>query len=78
VRECRLHDARRSGGADRTTYTARVTPRESEIVQLIERVLSTEIGQHLSIQVPIVKNHVHNVLEKLGVSRRADAARLAP
>jgi DNA-binding NarL/FixJ family response regulator len=62
----------------REMVTARLTPRESEIVKLVEQGLSNkEIAQHLTIQVSTVKNHVHNILEKLGVSRRADAARLA-
>jgi two-component system, NarL family, nitrate/nitrite response regulator NarL len=60
------------------TVAARLTPRESEIVQLIERGLSNkEIARHLTIQVSTVKNHVHNILEKLGVRNRADAVRLA-
>jgi two-component system, NarL family, nitrate/nitrite response regulator NarL len=57
---------------------ARLTPRESEIIRLIERGLSNkEIARHLTIQLATVKNHVHNILEKLDVSRRADAVRAA-
>jgi two-component system, NarL family, nitrate/nitrite response regulator NarL len=57
---------------------ARLTPREWEIVQLIERGLSNkEIAQYLSIQLATVKNHVHNILEKLGVRRRAEAVRVS-
>jgi two-component system nitrate/nitrite response regulator NarL len=60
------------------TATGRLTPRESEIVQLIARGLSNkQIARHLTIQVATVKNHVHNILEKLGVRRRADAVRVA-
>jgi two-component system nitrate/nitrite response regulator NarL len=60
------------------TITGRLTPRESEIVQLIARGLSNkQIAGHLTIQVATVKNHVHNILEKLGVQRRADAVRVA-
>jgi two-component system, NarL family, nitrate/nitrite response regulator NarL len=52
-----------------------LTMREREIVQLIDQGLSNrEIAKLLSIQVATVKNHVHNILEKLGVRRRADAA----
>ena len=52
----------------------RLTPREREIVALIARDLSNkEIAAELCIELPTVKNHVHNVLEKLSVSRRADA-----
>jgi two-component system, NarL family, nitrate/nitrite response regulator NarL len=53
---------------------ARLTLREREIVSLIERGLSNkEIARRLGIQVATVKNHVHNILDKLGVARRADA-----
>jgi two-component system, NarL family, nitrate/nitrite response regulator NarL len=60
------------------TVAARLTRRELEIVQLIERGLSNkEIARHLTIQVATVKNHVHNILKKLGVRHRVDAARVA-
>ena len=54
---------------------ATLTARELEIVALIEDGLTNkEIAQRLCIQVPTVKNHVHHILEKLDVRRRADAA----
>ena len=54
---------------------ARLTPRELEIVDLIDRGLSNkEIALCLSIEVRTVKNHVHNILEKLRVRRRGEAA----
>jgi two-component system, NarL family, nitrate/nitrite response regulator NarL len=54
---------------------ARLTLREREIVGLIDRGLSNkEIARRLGIQLATVKNHVHNILDKLGVTRRADAA----
>ena len=54
---------------------SRLTQRELEIVALIERGLSNkQIARQLSIQLATVKNHVHNILEKLHVNRRADAA----
>ena len=53
-----------------------LTAREVEIVGLIERGLSNgEIARTLSIALPTVKNHVHNVLTKLDVHRRWDAPR---
>jgi two-component system, NarL family, nitrate/nitrite response regulator NarL len=56
-------------------YGARLTPREREIVWLIDEGLSNkEIARQLSIQVRTVKNHVHNILEKLQVRRRSEAA----
>jgi two-component system nitrate/nitrite response regulator NarL len=61
---------------DTRTSAARLTPRESEIVQLIERGMSNkEIARHLTIQLATVKNHVHNILEKLAVGGRAEAVR---
>ena len=36
-----------------------------------------EIGQRLNIAEPTVKNHVHNLLEKLNVPTRARAASAA-
>jgi two-component system nitrate/nitrite response regulator NarL len=52
----------------------RLTSRELEIVRLIERGLSNkEIGGELCIELATVKNHVHNILEKLHVHRRTEA-----
>lgn len=52
-----------------------LTPRESEIAKMIELGLSNkEIARHLGIEVGTVKNHVHNILEKLQVRRRHQAA----
>ena len=52
-----------------------LTAREHEIVALIDRGLSNkEIAAALCIEISTVKNHVHNILEKLGVRRRSEAA----
>lgn len=52
-----------------------LTQREREILTLIERGLSNkEIARRLRLQPATVKNHVHHILEKLGVSRRGAAA----
>lgn len=54
---------------------ARLTRRELEILDLIDQGLSNkEIARRLTIELSTVKNHVHNVLEKLNVSRRGEAA----
>jgi DNA-binding NarL/FixJ family response regulator len=54
---------------------ASLTPRESQILTLIEQGMSNkEIAGRLCIAVATVKNHVHNILEKLQVRRRAEAA----
>jgi two-component system nitrate/nitrite response regulator NarL len=53
----------------------RLTPREEEVVVLLESGLTNkEIACHLGIEVATVKNHVHNLLEKLKVHRRGQAA----
>lgn len=64
----------------RPTAPARaLTAREQEIVELIRKGLSNkEIASRLFIEVPTVKNHVHNILEKLQVSRRLDVAQALP
>jgi two-component system, NarL family, nitrate/nitrite response regulator NarL len=55
-----------------------LTRREREIVGLIGRGLSNkEIASSLRIEVPTVKNHVHNILEKLCVGRRVEAVAAA-
>jgi DNA-binding NarL/FixJ family response regulator len=52
-----------------------LTGRESRILELVERGLSNkEIARELCIEVATVKNHVHHILEKLGVHRRGEAA----
>jgi two-component system nitrate/nitrite response regulator NarL len=54
-----------------------LTPREREIVALIDDGLSNkQIARRLGIELATVKNHVHNVLRKLEVSGRAEAAAL--
>ncbi|MGI8804625.1 MAG: LuxR C-terminal-related transcriptional regulator [Thermoleophilaceae bacterium] len=56
---------------------ARLTSRELDIVELVEQGLSNkEIAGELCIELPTVKNHMHRILEKLGVRRRGEAAAL--
>ena len=58
----------------RTVDAAALTMRESQVAGLIAEGLSNkEIAARLCIEVATVKNHVHNILEKLGVNRRFDA-----
>ncbi len=55
-----------------------LTAREREILELIDEGLSNkQIAQRLRIELPTAKNHVHNILAKLGVRRRAEAAAIA-
>ena len=51
----------------------RLTRREREVVALIGEGLSNkEIARRLQIELATVKNHVHNILEKLGARRRGE------
>lgn len=53
-----------------------LTRRESDVLLLIGRGLSNkEIARQLSLSVATVKHHVHNVLDKLNLARRAEAMR---
>lgn len=55
-----------------------LTARELEILTLIESGSSNkEIARRLHIQLTTVKNHVHNILRKLGVRGRGEAAATA-
>jgi DNA-binding NarL/FixJ family response regulator len=57
---------------------ALLTPRETRILELIALGLGNkEIAQQLDISIYTVKNHVHNILEKLHVHFRRDAIRYA-
>lgn len=68
-----LHAQGSRPDGDRLALT--LTAREREIAPLIDRGLSNkEIAAHLRIEVATVKNHVHNLLEKLQVASRGEAA----
>ena len=69
-----------AAGPERSASTWRpdrhLTAREREILHLVGQGLSNQqIARRLFIALPTVKNHVHNILEKLEVSRRNDAVR---
>lgn len=54
----------------------RLTPREVEILDLLaDGLTNKQIARRLSIELPTVKNHVHRIFMKLGVTRRAEAVR---
>ena len=66
-----------SAGRDQGARGASLTDREREIVELVDQGFSNkEIARRLDIRVTTVKNHVHSILEKLGVHRRGEAAAL--
>jgi two-component system, NarL family, nitrate/nitrite response regulator NarL len=59
--------------------TAKLTPREREVLRLIGRnYTNQDIANHLIIEVGTVKNHVHNILSKLKVNSRREAANYLP
>lgn len=58
---------------------AKLTPRELGVLELIgEGMTNQEIADKLYIEVGTVKNHVHNILKKLDVSSRENAAAHLP
>jgi DNA-binding NarL/FixJ family response regulator len=72
-----VRDSRPLEGAPREG-TSRLTQRERGVLQLISSGLSNkEIASQLGLQLPTVKNHVHNIFEKLEVNSRTMAAALA-
>jgi DNA-binding NarL/FixJ family response regulator len=64
--------------AGRAEFVEKLTARESEVVALVGQGRSNkEIAYELGIELPTVKNHIHNILEKLQLDSRADVATLA-
>ena len=67
--------ARRSGSHRRT---GALTPRELEVLQLLSDGSSTsDIAARLVVSVSTVRNHVQNILEKLGVHSKLEAVTVA-
>ena len=57
------------------TDPSRLTRRESEVMELVDQGLTNkDIARRLGIEVSTAKNHVHNILEKLQVTHRGEAA----
>jgi len=72
-----LRTEARAGGPPRMDEVAlsSLTPRERRVLDLIvEGLTNGEIGERLSISEKTVRNHVTNVLAKLGFTRRTQAA----
>ena len=62
----------------RTSKVSCLTSREHDILEAIEQGLTNkEIACELKIEVSTVKNHVHNILDKLQLQDRWSAARYA-
>ncbi len=67
-----------SNGTNGTNGTKHLTPREMEVINLIANGQSNkEISNSLLISLSTVKNHVHNILEKLDLQHRLDIAKYA-
>src|SRR5262245_48416965 len=67
---------RRDPRSEETDHDPGLTRRESEVLELLGRGFSNkEIANELCLSVATVKHHVHHILEKLKLSRRADAMR---
>jgi two-component system, NarL family, nitrate/nitrite response regulator NarL len=64
------------GMRQRPTEAATLTRRELEIIKLInEGLTNKEIARRLAIGLATTKSHVHNLLAKLGLERRSQAAK---
>ncbi|MDR4467884.1 MAG: response regulator transcription factor [Nitrospira sp.] len=62
----------------RTSKVSCLTRREQDIMEAIERGLGNkEIASELKIEISTVKNHVHNILDKLHLQNRHSVARYA-
>ena len=59
--------------------SAKLTTRELDVLRLIadDRLSNKQIARKLSLSLYTVKNHVHNILEKLQVENRYEAAEYA-
>jgi DNA-binding NarL/FixJ family response regulator len=69
----------RSQIADETDPLASLTLHEQEVLQLVsERYTNKEIAQRLVLSEFTVKNHLSNILSKLHLRSRAEAARYLP
>jgi DNA-binding NarL/FixJ family response regulator len=67
-----------ASGATATTGVAALTPREQEVLRLLARGLSNRrLAQELVVSEKTVKTHVSNILMKLGVDDRTQAALVA-
>jgi two-component system, NarL family, nitrate/nitrite response regulator NarL len=67
-----------SGRQPTMSVVALLTPREREIAALVTcNLRNKEIARQLRLGPATIKNHVHNILQKLNVQRRGEIARLA-
>ncbi len=68
-----------NGSLGSSESRANLTERECQVLALIAQGRSNqEIAQRLTIELGTVKNHVHNILRKLNVTSREEAAACLP
>jgi DNA-binding NarL/FixJ family response regulator len=86
IRDDRLHEALRRASLTRVSVTdgepsallTQLTAREREVLALLARGLDNRaIATRLQLSAHTARTHVGNILRKLGVHSRADAARIA-
>ncbi|WP_395018485.1 LuxR C-terminal-related transcriptional regulator [Dongia sp.] len=71
-----LFDGAGEAPEDERNLAPNLTQREREVLVLVGRGMSNkEIARDLSLSVATVKHHVHNLLDKMQVSRRSQAMR---
>jgi DNA-binding NarL/FixJ family response regulator len=64
--------------ADERAKNVKLTPREIEILALVaEGLTNKEIATQLHVEEQTVKNHIHNILERLSLRRRHQAVQYA-
>jgi DNA-binding NarL/FixJ family response regulator len=64
--------------ASERARNVRLTPRELEILRLVaEGLTNKEIAARLHVEQQTIKNHVHNILERLSLRRRQQAVQYA-
>ncbi len=65
----------RPGRVEHSVAFSRLSPREHEVAALMaEGLRNKQIGERLAISVPTVKDHVHHILDKTGMTSRAAVA----
>ena len=70
-----LRDAAADYGGEPAGSLAALTPQQVRVLQYIESGLSNKsIARRMNIETATVKNHVHHILQRLGVATRGEAA----
>lgn len=73
-----INEIEKTGKKTILNHLIRMTTREKQVIKLISDGLTNkEIAQKLNVAVYTAKSHVHNILEKLSLSTRAQIAKYA-